>query len=193
MRWNTNQKKLTFCCCFFSLLSVFSIAQQRITGKVTSGDSAVVGATVQVKGTTTATITDVGGNFSINAPGNSTLVISYVGFITQEVKTSNRTSVSIALLSANQQLGEVVVVGYGTQRKSTLTGSVSTVSGSDIVKSPSPNVTSSLEGRLPGLIVNQRTGSPGRDEPNILIRGTGSVIPPEHLTLLMTCLLLMHL
>ncbi len=69
-------------------------------------------------------------------------------------------------------------MGYGTQKKSTLTGSVSTVSGTDVAKSPSPNVGSSLEGRLSGLIVNQRNGIPGQDNPDILIRGAGTVAPP---------------
>ena len=138
-------------------------AQQRITGKVTSGDSAIVGASVMVKGSTTATQTDAGGNFSINAPANSTLVISHVNFVSKEVKVSNRTSIAVALQPLDDQLGAVIVVGYGTQRKATLTGSVSQVAGAEVAKSPSPNVTSSLQGRLPGLIVNQRTGTPGRD------------------------------
>src|SRR6266496_3842661 len=127
---------------FLSLFTLFyslGIAQQKITGKVLSGDSAIAGATVQVKSSTIATQTDAGGNFAINAPGNATLIISYVGYATQEVKVSNRNSISINLQSTTQQLGEVVVVGYGTQRKATLTGSVSTVSGSDVAKSPSPN------------------------------------------------------
>ena len=168
----------------FVLLLIFSFlfgsvfSQQRVTGKVSSGDTAVAGATVQVKNTKTATQTDTEGNFTINAPAKSTLVISSVGFATQEVKVGDRANIAIQLESVAREIESVVVVGYGTQKKSTLTGSVSQISGSDIVKSPSPNVTSSLQGRLPGLIANQRTGSPGRDEPDILIRGTGSVIPP---------------
>ena len=162
----------------FSLFSLPGIAQQKITGRVATADSAIRGANIQVKGTTIATQTDAGGNFAINAPANATLVISHVGYATQEVKVSNRTSISINLLSTSQQLGEVVVVGYGTQKKSTLTGSVSTVSGTEVAKSPSPNVGSSLEGRLSGLIVNQRNGIPGQDNPDILIRGAGTVVPP---------------
>jgi TonB-linked SusC/RagA family outer membrane protein len=162
----------------FSLFYFLGMAQQRITGKVTSGNSPVASATVQVKGTSTTTLTNESGDFTINAPANSTLVISSVGFTSKEVKVGNSANISIQLQINDQTLGDVVVVGYGTQKKSTLTGSVSTVAGSDIVKSPSPNVTSSLQGRLPGLIANQRTGSPGRDEPDILIRGTGSVPPP---------------
>jgi TonB-linked SusC/RagA family outer membrane protein len=163
---------------FFTLSAFFVFAQQRITGKVTSGNVPVVGATVQVKGTTAASQTDDGGNFSINASANSTLVISSVGFTTQEVKVGNNTSLTIQMQSADQTLQDVVVVGYGTQKKATLTGSVSQVSGAEISKSPAPNVSASLQGRLPGLIANQRTGAPGRDDPNILIRGTGSVPVP---------------
>lgn len=163
---------------FFNLFSLLVFAQQRISGKVLSGDSAVVGASVQVKGSSAATITDDNGNFTISAPANSTLVISYVGYLTQEVNISNRTFISVVLQPGNQQLGEVVVVGYGTQKRATLTGSVSTVSGAEVAKSPSPNVANSLQGRLPGLIANQRTGIPGRDNPQILIRGTGTIQPP---------------
>lgn len=159
-------------CCLFSY---FSMAQQKITGTVKSGDSAVVGASVQVKGTTNSTSTDLNGNFSIAAMQGATLVISSVGYVSQEVKLGSQTTIRVQLALSEQQLSDVVVVGYGTQKKTTLTGSVSTVTGSDIVKSPSVNVTSSLAGRLPGLIANQRNGQPGRDDPAILIRGTGTL------------------
>ncbi|TKK67268.1 TonB-dependent receptor [Ilyomonas limi] len=159
------------------ILSFFSItvfAQQKVTGKVMSGDTAIAGATVTVKGTTIATVTDDNGSFSINAPTNATLVISYIGYANQEVKATNQNIGTIQLQHTTSQLGEVVVVGYGTQRKATLTGSVATVSGKEISKSPSPNVTSSMAGKLAGLTVNQRSGEPGRDDPSILIRGTGT-------------------
>ena len=162
---------------FLNLFSFFVFAQQRVTGKITSGNSPVVGATVTVKNTTTATQTDQGGNFSIDAPANSTLVISSIGFATQEVSVGNRSSINVGLQRSEAELEQVVVVGYGTQKKSTLTGSVSTVSGTEVAKSPSPNVANSLQGRLPGLIANQRTGTPGRDNPDIVIRG-GGTIPP---------------
>jgi TonB-linked SusC/RagA family outer membrane protein len=162
---------------FLNLFSFFVFAQQRVTGKVTSGNSPVIGATVAVKNTTTATQTDNGGNFSIDAPANSTLVISSVGFATQEVSVGNRTSINVGLQTTEAELEQVVVVGYGTQKKSTLTGSVSTVTGAEVAKSPSPNVANSLQGRLPGLIANQRTGTPGRDNPDIVIRGGGTVPP----------------
>src|SRR5436189_3674899 len=146
----------------FSFFSILSVAQQKVTGKVTSADAAIEGATIQVKGATTATITDAAGNFAISAPGNSTLVISYVGYLTREVKVSNQTFINVVLQVSNQQLGEVVVVGYGTQKKATLTGSVSTVAGSDIVKRPSPNVTSSLYGSLTGILTIHRKCLTGR-------------------------------
>ncbi len=133
-----------------NLASLVLFAQQRITGKVTSGNSPVQGATVAVKNTTTATQTDDGGNFSITAGANSTLVISSVGFTSQEVRVGNSSTLSIQMQSSDQALESVVVVGYGTQKKATLTGSVSTVSGAEIAKSPAPNVTSSLQGRFQG-------------------------------------------
>src|SRR5688572_29914702 len=120
---------LLFISCLFSL---FGFAQQKVTGRVVSGDSAIVGATVNLKGSTVSTVTDATGSFTIDVPANSTLVISYVGFVEQEVKVANRTSITITLRRADEQMGEVIVVGYGTQRKSTLTGSVSQVAGTEV-------------------------------------------------------------
>jgi TonB-linked SusC/RagA family outer membrane protein len=161
----------------FILFSFLVFAQQKITGKVVVGNTPVAGATVAVKNTAIATQTNENGEFTINAPGNSTLVISSVGFATQEVGVRNRASINVALQRSESELEQVVVVGYGTQKKSTLTGSVSTVTGTEVAKSPSPNVANSLQGRLPGLIANQRTGTPGRDNPDIVIRGGGTVPP----------------
>ncbi len=134
----------------------------------------MIGASVMVKGTTNGTITDVDGNFRLTAPSTATLVVSYVGYITQEVSITGKQSVKITLKEDTGLLEEVVVVGYGTQKKETLTGSVVSVKGDDIKRSPAPNVGSSLSGKLPGLIVNQRSGEPGRDDPNIVIRGFGT-------------------
>lgn len=162
----------------FSFLSFFAFSQQRVTGKVAACDSALAGDKVQVKGGSVATQTDAEGNFSIDAPANGTLVVSSIGFAPQEVKVSSSGRLFVQLKSDVQQMSDVVVVGYGVQRKATLTGSVSQVSGAEVTKSPSPNVANSLQGRLPGLTANQRNGTPGRDNPQILIRGTGSVPPP---------------
>lgn len=133
---------------------------------------ALPGASIVVKGTTNSTSTDMDGKFSIRVDAAATtLVISYIGFDTMEVPIGNKTDFKITLKESSQNLEEVVVVGYGTQKKVTLTGSVVSIKGKDIVKSKSPNVISSLTGNLPGVIINTRTGEPGRENPNILIRG----------------------
>src|SRR5688572_31395787 len=160
---------------FFSVLSLSVIAQQTVTGRVAAGDTAIVGATVQVKGTTNATQTNTEGRFSINAPGNGTLVFSSVGFAPQEVAINGRSAINIMMQPVNQQMNEVVVVGYGTQKKATVTGSVATVRGAELDKSPALNLSNSLAGRLPGITALQRTGEPGFDGSTIRIRGTNTL------------------
>ena len=164
---------------FFPVFIFFSLAgyaQQRITvtGKVISGDSAIVGATVQVKGRREAVQTGREGLFSINAPAGAVLVISYVGYSPEEMRAGANFTV-VNLKQAVQQGSEVVVVGYGVQKKATLTGSIAQVSGAEVAVSPSPNVGSSLAGKLPGLVVTQNIGEPGKDDPNILIRGMATL------------------
>jgi TonB-linked SusC/RagA family outer membrane protein len=152
-----------------------------VNGKV-YGDKGVplAGATVTEKGVNNVTVTKEDGSFTITVGSDKAiLVVSYVGYGTKEMAVAGKENNLVIELTVSVESAEsIVIVGYGSQKRSTLTGSVSTVAGSDVVKSPSPNVASSLQGRLPGLIANQRTGTPGRDDPNILIRGTGSVPPP---------------
>lgn len=146
-----------------------------ISGRISSSTGEpMIGASITVKGTTNGTITDIDGNFRIEASPPSTLIISYVGYVAQEVQIAGRKSVNIILKEDTGLLEEIVVVGYGTQKKETLTGSVVSVKGDEIKKSPTPNISTSLQGKLPGLIVNQRSGEPGRDDPNIVIRGFGT-------------------
>ncbi|MEI6950777.1 TonB-dependent receptor [Paraflavisolibacter sp. H34] len=156
---------------FLSLLSLPALAQQTVTGRVTGGDSALSGVTVQVKGTATATQTREDGSFSINAPADATLVFSSVGFQNKEVKVGNQSSLTVTLAAGANQMNEVVVVGYSTQKKATLTGSVSEVKGADLVKSPQPNLSNSFAGRFSGVIINNRSGEPGYDASSISIRG----------------------
>src|SRR6185437_2663379 len=158
-------------------LTIHGFAQQRppITGRVTAGDTAIAGATVTVKGRSTAVQTDADGKFSIEAPRGATLIITYVGYAAEEVKSNGSDFLSVTMKPIASQQNEVIVVGYGTQKKATLTGSVSTVAGSEIAVSPSPNVGASLAGKLPGLIVNQTSAEPGLDDPNILIRGASTL------------------
>ncbi|MCU7549609.1 TonB-dependent receptor [Chitinophagaceae bacterium LB-8] len=157
---------------FFSFfLSLPGMAQKTVTGKVTAGDSALLGVTVQVKGTTTATQTNNNGNFSISAPADATLVFTYIGYNIKEVKVGNQSNLDVSLVQGGNQMNEIVVVGYSTQKKATLTGSISEVKGAELVKSPQPNLSNSLAGRFSGVIINNRSGEPGYDASNITIRG----------------------
>ena len=158
------------------LSSITAMASaQKISGRVVSGDSALAGVTVALKGSKVSTQTDAMGQFSIAAPSTGTLVFTSVGFLPMEMAVNNRSSLTINLTSAAQQMNEVVVVGYGTQKKVTVTGSVTSVRGSDLDKSPTLNLSNSLAGRLPGVTALQRSGEPGGDGSLIRIRGTNTL------------------
>lgn len=156
------------------------VADTRVSGKVTDDKgAALIGVSVSVKGTTTGAVTDVNGDFSINVPdaGSGILVFTYIGYITREIPLNGQKNINVTLQTDTRNLNEVVVVGYGTQKKATLTGSISVIKGGDIIKSPQPNVSDSFAGRISGVIANNTSGEPGYDGSNILIRGlatTGS-------------------
>ncbi len=174
MRLSVNLRTLFLILLSLSCSAVF--AQPRtVTGRVASQDTALYGVTVQVKGTNTAAQTDENGRYSISAPANGTLVFSYVGYNSLEVKVNNRSSINVEMQSVSQQLEQVVVVGYGTQRKATLTGSVAAVKGTEIVKTPTTNVSNSLGGRLPGLVTVTPSGEPGYDGSVLRIRGVNTL------------------
>ena len=164
---------------FFLLFSSFSFAQQKITvnGHVLTEENAPLAAvSVNVKGSSMGTITDGQGKFTLQVSKGASLVFSFVGYEEKEVKVNNESSVNnIQMVSTTSALNEVVVVGYGTQKKATLTGSIATVSGNDIRKSPAPNVSNSLVGRMPGLVVVSRTGEPGNDASLLRIRGVNTL------------------
>ncbi|MBG6234163.1 TonB-linked SusC/RagA family outer membrane protein [Pedobacter sp. CAN_A7] len=150
-----------------------------IKGKITDSNSEPLpGATIRIKNTSTGTSTDGNGNFQINVDNaNAILQISAVGFTTQEISIAGKTSINVSLTDDNRNLNEVLVVGYGTQKKETVTGSISQVKGADLVKSPQPNLSNALAGRFSGVVINNRGGEPGYDGSNITIRGlatTGS-------------------
>lgn len=155
------------------------IQERPVKGKVTDeSGQPVPGVNVIEKGTTNGTTTDIDGVFSMNVRDeNAVIVFSFIGYTTQEIRVGDRTNFDISIIGDVRTLGEVVVVGYGEQKKETLTGSVANISGKEIVKSPSTNVGNSLAGKLPGLIVNQRSGEPGQDDPGILVRGYGTFGP----------------
>lgn len=156
---------------FFSLLSFSLHAQQTVIGKVTTGDSAMNGASVMIKNSTTGTTTDASGAYSLNVPPGAILVFRYLGYSDQEITVGKQKIINVTLVSKVSQLTDVVVVGYSSQKKATLTGSISVVKGADIVKSPQPNVSNSLAGRFSGLIINNRSGEPGYDGSSFTIRG----------------------
>ena len=159
-------------------LSSSPVSQQSkkiVTGSIIDENKdPVAGASIVEKGTTNGITTDADGKFSLNVEENAILQISYIGYFSQEISVKNQWSITITLSENLQALEEVVVVGYGTQRKTSLTGSIVAVKGTDIVKSPAMNVLNSMNGRLPGLIINSRSGEPGRDTPEIFIRGRGT-------------------
>lgn len=158
-----------------TVVSTLALAQRTISGRITSGDAPVAGATVQVKGLTTGTQTDADGRFSISAPANATLVISSVGYASQEVNVGNQSTVNVQLESTSQEMQQVVVVGYGTQKRVNVTGSVATVKGTELEKTPSMNLSNTLAGRLPGITAINASGEPGYDGSAIRIRGTNSL------------------
>ncbi|ARK12865.2 TonB-dependent receptor [Fibrella sp. ES10-3-2-2] len=147
-----------------------------LTGRITSDvGETLPGVSVVLKGTSTGTTTDVNGRYSLNVPSaGSTLVFSYIGFITQEIVVGSRTSLDVVLQTDNKTLSEVVVVGYGTQQKKDVTSAIAQVDGQEIRKSAAVSISNSLAGRVPGLIVNQRNAEPGRDDAAIFIRGIGT-------------------
>ncbi len=147
-----------------------------VKGQVTdSQGGAIPGVSIKVKGATTTTITDGSGRYSISAPDNAVLIFSYIGYVSQEIPVNNKSSLNVRLLEEDQNLTEVVVVGYGTQKKAVVSGAVASVKGTELAKSSSVNLSNSLAGRLPGVTALQRSGEPGYDGSTIRIRGINSL------------------
>ena len=158
---------------FFNVASAQNIT---VKGVVTDGQdkTTLPSVSITIKGTTTGGIqTDANGNYAISIPATGTLVFTYVGYTTQEVPVNNQTTLNVALASSSQQLEQVVVVGYGTQRKIDVTGAVSTVKGEEISKQASVNPVSALQGKVAGVSITNN-GAPGAS-PQITIRGTGTI------------------
>ena len=152
-------------------------AQQQktqVTGTVTDANGEpIVGANVVEKGTTNGTITDIDGHYTLSGVSGKTLLVSYIGYISQEVAVKEGAPVNVKLLEDTQKLDEVVVVGYGTQKKINLTGAVASVKGDEIVKRPVVNASNMLQGLMAGVQVVQSTGQPGSST-DIKIRGMGT-------------------
>ncbi|GBU07793.1 SusC/RagA family TonB-linked outer membrane protein [Bacteroidales bacterium] len=147
----------------------------KITGVISDDNGEpVIGASVVVKGTKIGTVTDIDGRFSIEAPSDSRLVISYLGYNNQELAIAGKSVLNIRLSEDTQALDEVVVIGYGTQKKVNLTGSISTIDAKALANRPITNSTQALQG-IQGLYVNQAGGQPGKDAATIRIRGQGTL------------------
>ncbi|MEZ0541310.1 SusC/RagA family TonB-linked outer membrane protein [Fibrella arboris] len=162
---------------FVLLCAVGTYAQTRITGRVVDDQQqGLPGVSVVVKGTTTGSVTDANGQYTLTAPDKAiALVFSYIGYVSQEIPINGKNAINVNMAADTKSLNEVVVVGYGTQRKETITGSVVAVKGGDLVKSPTTNLSNSLAGRLPGVTAVNRSGEPGYDGSTIRIRGTNTL------------------
>ena len=159
---------------FATFLSSALVAQQTtVRGRVTAGDTALAGVTVQVKGSANTTQTGDDGRFSISAPSNGTLVFTYVGFAPREMSINNRSTIDVPLQHLDRALNEVVVVGYGTQRRATVTGSVSTIKSDELLKTPATTTSGALVGKVQGITVRQPDARPGA-QTNIQIRNMGN-------------------
>ena len=154
-----------------------SLPGRTITGRVTdTSGKAINGASIEVKGSRHGVVTNAAGEFSLgNVEDNSILVISYVGYIVQEIPVKGKARIEIVLQSLENSLNAVIVnVGYGRQKKEFLTASVSTVAGSELVKAPVSNISTALKGQLAGLVALQSSGKPGSDNSTLTIRGIGT-------------------
>lgn len=191
--WKGNYAKVTCPLAFICLLASPSgvmasnevlaenIVQQQskitVKGTVVDGDGLpVIGANLMVKGENQGTISDIDGNFTLVVPyADAILTVSYIGYTTKDVSLNGQKQIKITLVEDSKTLQEVVVVGFGSQKKATLTGSVSSINVKELSQSPAANITNALAGRMPGLIVTQYGGGePGKDAASIAVRGLSS-------------------
>lgn len=169
-------------CCFKLILSVVFLlimadvhAQNvRVTGVVSDTQGPLIGVNVRVKDSATGVITDINGKYSLEVPSNSTLVFSYIGYLNQEHKVGNKGVINVVMVEDTKQLEEVVVVGYGYQRKSDVATSVASVKTDELKSYPAGNVADMLRGRVAGVNVTSSSGRPGSN-PNITVRGNRSI------------------
>lgn len=171
-----NSKRLLSLFILLCLIPIWAFAQTvTVKGIVKDGmGEPVIGASVIETGTTNGMITDLDGNFTIKVPANANLTISFVGYQTQTVDVAGRTSLQVVLKDDTKALEEVVVVGYGTARKSDVTGSISNVNAKTLKEVPSQNFTQALQGRVAGVEINRTSSRPGSEQ-QIRIRGTRSL------------------
>lgn len=149
-----------------------------ISGVVRSQEDGTTlpGVNVLLQGTTRGTVTDIDGRYTITVPATGgTLIYTFIGFVAVEIAVENQSEINVDMITDTQSLQEVVVIGYGEQKKATLTGAVSTIGSKDLIQSPVANISNALVGRLPGLIAVQSSGEPGFDQSSIKIRGIATL------------------
>jgi len=152
------------------------LADILIKGRVTDNKgTAIPGVSIKLKGTAIATSTDLYGRYNLKVPGNGILVFSFLGYFNQEIAINNQLVIDVKLQENSQALSEIVIVGYGTQKKAVVSGAVAAVKGSELAKTPTVNLSNSLAGRLPGVTAVQASGEPGYDGSAIRIRGVNSL------------------
>lgn len=168
--------RLLCLCIIFMFMTIPVFAQQQVaTGTVTDpAGETIIGASIQEKGTSNGTITDIDGKFNLSVQPDAVLEISFIGYKSKEVKAAFGRNMTVVLEEATEILDEVVVVGYGVQKKATLSGSVTSVKGAEIVKSPAMNVSNSLAGRMPGVVAISNNSEPGYDGSTLRIRGVNT-------------------
>ncbi|HPO64442.1 MAG TPA: TonB-dependent receptor plug domain-containing protein [Bacteroidales bacterium] len=167
--------KKVFLLATFLMGMAAAFAQEKpITGKVVDETGASLpGATVKIKGTDKAVVTDVNGTYSITAATGSTLVFSYVGYATQEITVGESNVIDVAMSPEVTEMSEVVVIGYGVQKKSLVTGAIAKVKSDEMVGQPSSRLEQSLQGRTAGVVFNKTSGNPGA-QVTVRIRGVSS-------------------
>lgn len=164
---------LTFCLILFCLGAYAQKKQVKGVVKDPSGET-IIGASVLEKGTTNGTVTDYDGKFVLEVANNAVLQVSYIGYQAQDVPVKGQTILTVILKDDTEVLDEVVVVGYGAQKKESVVGAISQVSSKELLKSPAANVSQALAGKISGVITSQTSGAPGADDADIYIRGRAS-------------------
>jgi TonB-linked SusC/RagA family outer membrane protein len=162
----------------FTPAALFAQAKREIKGTVAdeATQAPLPGVTVRLKNSDNGTVTQKNGAYSIMAASGDTLIFSFLGYTTQAVGVNDQTTVNISLQTSSRSLNQIVVVGYGTQKKADVTGAISTLSSKELNTVPVANVTTALAGKLPGLIAVQRSGQPGDDDASLSIRGFGNAL-----------------
>ena len=153
-----------------------------ITGTVIDGSGEpLIGVSILVKGTSNGTVTDLDGNFSVEASEGDILVFSYTGFSPQEIAVGSEYVINVTLQEDVAQLSEVVVTGYSTQKKANLTGAVGVIGAEELSARPITSASQALQGQVSGVWINQNSGEPGQDGATIRIRGIGTLNDPDPL------------